>query len=108
MAAKSETIDFHTISGPVYTGRDRGERLRVELNLDAFDADADVVVEVCIPNSAYTVSSSFFLGLFGPSVIRAGSRESFYLKYRFSAPKHIQDVIGGYVTRALQTRNLFK
>lgn len=100
-------IDFSKYNGPVYTGRDRGVRLREELKLDYFDDSTDSVVNVSIPHTTYTVTSSFFLGLFGPSVVKAGSRESFFAKYKFNLPEFLQQDVEGYVARALQTRNLF-
>lgn len=100
------TIDFKSIEGPVYTGRARGQLLREELKLDELDAK-QVDVDVAIPDSTYTISSSFFLGLFGPSVIRAGSKDAFYKRYRFDSPSFLKDAMDGYVLRALQSRNLF-
>jgi hypothetical protein len=100
------SIDFAKYNGPVYTGRDRGVRLREQLKLDEADS-ADSVVNVSIPETTYTVTSSFFLGLFGPSVVKAGSREQFFAKYKFNLPSFLQPDVEGYVARALQTRNLF-
>lgn len=102
----TKMIDFKTIEGPVYTGRSRGEHLRSELQLDKIDAAGDVV-EVDIPEGTYTISSSFFLGLFGPSVVNAGSKDAFYSRYHFKSPTFLKDVMDGYVARALQSRNLF-
>lgn len=102
----STVIDLAKYNGPVYTGRQRGELLRESLHLDAIDAE-DSAVSVLVPNETYTVSSSFFLGLFGPSVVKAGSKEAFYKRYKFQAPAFLQEVMDGYVSRALQTRNLF-
>jgi hypothetical protein len=103
---ESTKIDFHDIAGPVYTGRSRGEQLRENLHLDAVDASGgNVIVE--IPEGTYTISSSFFLGLFGPSVVSAGSKDLFYSRYLFKSPAFLKEVIDGYVSRALQTRNLF-
>ena len=99
-------IDFTKIQGPVYTGRVRGERLRYELGLDELDASG-AAVDVEIPEGTYTISSSFFLGLFGPSVVKAGSKAAFYERYRFRAPEFLTRVMDGYVARALQSRNLF-
>lgn len=106
MTAKAVTIDFGKIEGPVYTGRDRGERLREALHLDDLDVSGDQI-EVLVPDSTYTISSSFFLGLFGPSVVKLGSKEAFYSHYRFRLPSFLKQVIDSYVSRALQTRNLF-
>lgn len=106
MTTAIKLIDFHKIEGPVYTGRRRGELLRGELQLDKTDIDGDVV-EVNIPEGTYTISSSFFLGLFGPSVVKAGSKDAFYSRYHFKSPSFLKDVMDGYVSRALQSRNLF-
>lgn len=102
----TKMIDFEKIEGPVYTGRSRGERLRNELKLDDIDEAGDKV-EVDIPEGTYTISSSFFLGLFGPSVVNAGSKEAFYSRYHFKSPAFLKDVMDVYVSRALQSRNLF-
>lgn len=102
----STVIDLAKYNGPVYTGRQRGELLRETLHLDAMDAEG-AIVSVVVPTETYTVSSSFFLGLFGPSVVKAGSKEAFYKRYDFQAPAFLQEVMDGYVARALQTRNLF-
>jgi len=103
----SKMIDFTAIEGPVYTGRDRGVKLRKEYDLDSLDADAEQVT-VKIPETTYTVSSSFFLGLFGPSIIKFGSKEAFYKHYKFELPDYLKETTESYVTRALQTRNLFQ
>lgn len=106
MSAAPKIIDFQKIEGPVYTGRGRGEELRNDFHLDQLDTeDAPIVVE--IPEGTYTISSSFFLGLFGPSVVRSGSKEAFYSHYNFKTPAFLKDVIDGYVVRALVSRNLF-
>lgn len=99
-------IDFQNIEGPVYIGRRRGESLRSELDLDSVD-NSDCIVEVRIPEGTYTISSSFFLGLFGPSVMKAGSKSVFYSRYHFICPEFLRDVMDGFVLRALQPRNLF-
>lgn len=107
MTTQPVVIDFGMLEGPVYTGRERGRRLRDELHLDQVDASG-TEVSVEIPETAYTVSSSFFLGLFGPSIVQAGSRDAFFRRYHFSAPSYLEPVVDGYVARALQRRNLFE
>ena len=99
------TLDFSRIQGPVYTGRSRGEALRAKYALDAHD-DSDQSVEVIIPDATYTVSSSFFLGMFGPSVVKAGSVENFRRRYRFRAPHFLDSVLDGHAAKALQGRVL--
>lgn len=106
-ANNEKLIDFSKIEGPVYTGRNRGERLREKLNLDAFDGSEDIIVKVIIPKETYSISSSFFLGLFGPSIMKLGSRESFLKKYIFETSEFLISVIDKHIARALQERNLF-
>jgi hypothetical protein len=106
MPSADAVIDFAKIEGPVYTGRSRGERLREHLGLDALDETQTPVV-VRIPATTYSISSSFFLGLFGPSVVRYGSVASFYAKYQFAVSEFLKGIIDGHVGRALQERNLF-
>lgn len=104
--SEQRVIDFGRYNGPVYTGRDRGARLRAELDLDRVDT-SDETVDVRIPEGTYTVTSSFFLGLFGPSVVKLGSKDRFFQKYHFLAPAFLKPDVDGYVARALQSRNLF-
>jgi hypothetical protein len=99
-------INFKDIEGPVYTGRDRGERLRKTLKIDELD-NTQESIEVVIPANTYSISSSFFLGLFGPSVIKSGSKEEFFKHYNFKTTDFLLRVIDGHALRALQERNLF-
>jgi hypothetical protein len=105
-ANNEKLIDFTKIEGPVYTGRDRGERLRGRLGLDAFDS-SEVVVRVVVPEATYSISSSFFLGLFGPSIVKFGSKDLFLQKYKFETSAFLLGVIEKHIARALQERNLF-
>lgn len=99
-------IDFAKIEGPVYTGRPRGESLRKKYHLDDLDK-SDTRIDVLIPDSTYSISSSFFLGLFGASVVRAGTREKFFEKFRFVAGPVFTETIESCVARALQEKGLF-
>lgn len=98
-------IDFATLGGPVFTGRMRGEQLRERLSVERLD-DTDAAVEVKIPDSTYSLSSSFILGLFGKSVVRAGSKQEFYRKYKFTSNPMFKDIIDSCVTRALQDKSI--
>lgn len=101
MADNSQTtIDLGDIGRQVFLGRNKGEQARVKFKLD----DADVSgtkFTVLIPESTYAVASSFFLGLFGPSVRAAGSREHFLAKFDFKAPSSIRSTIDSCIARAL-------
>ena len=94
------TLDLSQVSGPVYSGRDRGVALRDRYRLDEKE-DAVQNVEVVIPNGTYTVSSSFFLGLFGPSVQKCGSVDLFERKFRFAAPDFLLPILHGHASLAL-------
>ena len=99
------TVDLSQVAGPVYSGRDRGVALRQRYQLDTAEDTADQI-KVVIPESAYTVSSSFFLGLFGPSVRKCGSIDRFERKFLFSAPEFLKPILHGHAVLALQ-KNLF-
>jgi GTP-dependent phosphoenolpyruvate carboxykinase len=103
--SKNVIIDFAALEGPVFTGRPRGEALRQKLKVEEFDA-TDTHVEVKIPDSTYSISSSFILGLFGKSVVRAGSKQAFYKKYHFTSNSLFQGIVDSCVTRALQEKNI--
>lgn len=104
---KTMKIDFVSLGGPVYSGRPRGAAIREKYELDAVDQDAMTSVDVKIPDSTYSMTSSFFLGLFGPSVVRAGSSEAFFKKFHFDAKPVLKTAFTGYVENALQAKRLF-
>jgi hypothetical protein len=99
-------VKFPEAAGPVYTGRAKGEQLRIRLELDSKEDQVDVV-DVTIPEGTYTVSSSFFLGLFGPSIRKCGDLALFERKFHFKAPAFLMSVLREHAALALQSRNLF-
>lgn len=107
MGDKIMQINLSQYEGPVYSGRSRGESVRNQLNLDAVDRDVTTKVNVMVPDDTYTVTSSFFLGMFGPSIVRAGSRANFYKKFHINAKNPISQRIDSFVDRALQQKALF-
>lgn len=106
MSARSQIIDLSQVEGPVFTGRDRGEALRQRYALEQLERDFDVI-DVVIPEGTYSVSSSFFLGMFGPSVLKCGSVDSFQEKYHFKAAGFLQPVLREHAAKALQNKTLF-
>lgn len=98
------TIDLEKLGGPVFIGRPKGEAARKKYNLDHID-NTDTKVIVLVPENAYSLNSSFFLGLFGKSISLAGSREKFLNKYEFRAPIEVKKDIDKYITRALYEKN---
>ncbi|MBD9476163.1 hypothetical protein IB268_24835 [Achromobacter sp. ACM01] len=102
----SETviIDFQQrgYEGRVYSGRPRGELARRELGIDRLDAATNVDVEVRVPDKLYGLTSSFFLGLFGPSLNFFGSKEAFQKKYKIIASRPIMEEIDEYIETELR------
>ena len=94
-------IDFSNFGGPVYSGRAKGEMVRTDLNLDSYDGVTGRI-RVIIPKSTYSVTSSFFLGLFGKSVRKAGSFDEFAKKFQFDTPEIFRQTIRTCVDRALR------
>ena len=94
------TIDFSRLGGPVYVGREKGARVRSRFDLDSVDT-SEKIVKVNVPKETYSINSSFFLGLFGKSIKRAGSAEAFFDKYVFDMPEHLRSSIESSVSRAL-------
>lgn len=93
-------INFQDLGMPVFTGRTRGAEARKRLGLDG--VSEDMVVEISIPDDTYAITSSYFLGLFGPSVRRAGSKDAFLAHFKFKGPEHILETLDDLVTRALR------
>lgn len=100
------SIDLSIFNGPVYAGRARGEKARQLVKLDQIDESA-TSVEVTVPESTYSVTSSFFLGMFGPSVVKAGSREEFVKRFHFTSPSFLKSDFDEYISYALEKRTLF-
>jgi hypothetical protein len=99
----AQPIDFKKLGGPVFVGRANGAQARQKLGLDQLDQQSDPI-RVVIPTDAYAVNSSFFLGLFGPSLSLLNSRERFFAHYQFEGPEHIVDSLHLVVERALASR----
>lgn len=83
------------------SGRDLGERQRKLFELDLEDKSKDLI-EVNIGSNILFVSSSFFLGMFGDSVRKFGSKEEFYKKYKFIGKTIAKDSIDEAIYEALK------
>ncbi|WP_251473058.1 hypothetical protein [Stenotrophomonas lactitubi] len=93
-------IDFSKLGMPVFTGRQRGQDARKKLGLDSIDENEDC--KVLIPDEVYAITSSYFLGLFGPSVRKFGGKDAFFSHFHFEGPRHITDKLDDFATRALR------
>lgn len=86
----------------VFAGRDRGSNVRNQNKLDKLDKEGKVV-EVFVPEDVFSINSSFFLGMFGPSIRQLGEEE-FRRRYRFVG-KDITRVKEAGIREALRTES---
>ena len=85
---------FRTGTGRVFAGRDRGKYCREKARLDKADGENRPVV-VHVPRKTYSINSSFFLAMFGPSIRHHGP-EQFLELYTFTgwdAKRTVEDAI---------------
>jgi hypothetical protein len=95
-------INFADLGMPVFTGRIRGQEARRRLKLDSIKDDD--TVEVVIPPETYAVTSSYFLGLFGPSV-RSLGLERFQQVFQFTVPDFLKEQLADWTARAFRDTN---
>lgn len=86
----------------VYTGRSHGSEDRKRFGLKVQDGVAEIV-PVIVPDSVYTMTSSYFLGLFGESIRELG-RDGFLRKYPVTSPPHVARKIEDWISRALREK----
>lgn len=67
------------------SGKPRGEAARTHFALDELDQGAEPVT-VVVPDYIYTISTSFFCGLFAGSFQHLGGSTKFLEKYHFEMP----------------------
>lgn len=87
----------------VYTGRARGREDRVRFKINDIDRSDTNGVAVVIPLDVYTMTSSYFLELFGDSIRYLG-REGFERKYNIKAPDHVSRKFEDWIARALREK----
>jgi hypothetical protein len=96
-------INLGNFGGPVFVGRANGAAVRARLDLDTLDKRGIPVV-ITVPESTYSVNSSFFLGMFGPSIGYFGSRDAFLRHYPIQAPAHVRNSLEELIERTLASR----
>lgn len=101
MTSVSRELDLKPIGGRVYIGRKNGELARKHFKIDEIDRENSFPVKVIFPADAKTLTSSFFLGMFGLSVRTAGSKEKFLARYVFDTPAQIELEILESINEAL-------
>ena len=92
------TLDLGAYQDPdvkVYSGRPRGEMVRQETGLDRLDVDSRYSrIIVRFPDDTWDVGSSFWLGMFAPSVEKLGA-DQFRARYCFTGGIRHEDVDAG-------------
>lgn len=101
MNREKVVIDFHKFGGRVYVGRPGGEEARRIFKIAEYDNEPNIQIDVIFPENARTLTSSFFLGMFGDSVLKAGSRDRFLARFIFKANKQITAEIEAGISEAL-------
>src|SRR5437899_1189870 len=91
---------YRTEGTLVFAGRDRGKLVRSKAALEEADRDADPV-EIRVPDDIFSITSSFFLGMFGPSIQKLGA-DAFTTHYLFVG-KDISPIVKDGVREALRT-----
>lgn len=89
----------------ILSGREKGEQLREKLQLLQLE-DTESQIEIVIPDSIVSFNSSFFLGLFTPSIKKYASKEKFLEKYVFKCDEFIRKDIEDGIEEALKQSNL--
>lgn len=105
---KIQKIDFAKLGGPTYIGRPNGESARKSIRLDELERTPDIEFDIDIPENTYNINSSFFLGLFGDSIRKAGSQEAFKKRFHFVTHGREYQVIDRSIQRALLKEKALK
>lgn len=84
----------------VLSGRQLGYDMRAFFKLDEKDKDS-IKYEVIFPNNIISLSTSYFLALFGDSVRKVKSREAFLEKYQFTCDQNLKMNINDGIVDAL-------
>lgn len=91
--------DYLDINKHVLVGKVFGSNIRKILDLNTIDKNNEIVI-VQIPESILFMTTSFFIGLFGPSVVKL-NKYGFKNKYNFVCNKMIYEVIEDGISRSL-------
>lgn len=72
---------YRTKGAKIFTGRDRGEYVRKQCEIDEIEATNESV-EIVIPSNLFSINPSFFEELFVNVVSKLG-KDNFYKKFKF-------------------------
>jgi len=99
------SIDLVAVAGGGHTllGKERGISVRKHFDLDTKDADNNHYV-VVLPEALYSISSSFFSGMFSQSVKKLHGQDAFFEKYYFDGPLHLRRQVLDSVEKSAGSR----
>lgn len=104
-------IDLSRASGRNYAGKPNGRAFRKLENLDERDADGKETLILIFPENAYGITSSYFVGLLGNSMLKSGAEDKFKkrieLKGANSSQKHCIENAIHHVFLANSTESVF-
>jgi len=99
------TINLAELRSRVFIGFKAGQEVRLRFKLDDLDAEPSTVVNVVIPDTTYTISDSFFQGMFEQSLLQYGKH--FNEKYRFTMKQEFHHTLNRMFSNlAFQDLNL--
>jgi DNA-directed RNA polymerase alpha subunit len=75
--------DFRTPGSKVFTGRDRGKRVRIDSKINEVESTFEKVI-IIVPDNVYSIIPSFFEELFLDVVIKLG-KEKFHEKFQVTS-----------------------
>jgi hypothetical protein len=96
--------DYNHRDAIVLSGRPKGEQLRANLNLDRIDRNPSERCQIIVPERIVSLNSSFFSGLFGPS-IRVLGEPQFRQKFSFQCSQPVRDDVEDGIREALNRAN---
>ncbi len=79
----------------VFAGRINGFAVRDEFEIDKVVKSGEQVV-ISFPGTAYTVSRTFFEGMFGEAIRQHNSKEKFFEQFEFKVPDFLKPVLDEY------------
>ncbi|MBO6510893.1 MAG: hypothetical protein JJ866_24855 [Roseibium sp.] len=86
------------------SGHERGQAARAKFGLADLDQANERVV-ISIPDFIYTITPSFFQGMFAESVRQLGGRDKFLDRYQFNAdPVVLQQIDRGIKASLVERR----
>lgn len=94
-------IDLSQLGGRVYVGRQNGNLARKHFRIDELENENNYPITVIFPGDAKTMTSSFFLGMFGKSVLKSKSMNNFLGKFKFQTNNEILQEINDSINEAL-------